>query len=778
MEYEILCGKITTAERLADRFLNCQSSVSSDLDKTYMGRVYTLVEILSPWFPTAQVGQNIITNFTNYYYNSDSESTSDLVNFEESLKKVNQTLSQIVQNGETDWIGKLNAILAVVIENKIHLAQTGHAEVYIFRDGKVNHITYGLADSQIEQQPLKTFSNITSGELKSHDKILIANPELFKYLDIEVLRQIITLGSTKESILQIAKLLKRKKIKSINALVLEVLTNQEASKVAIDDLADTIHLDKPIESFSIWFERFWKQILSPILRFTKDNIKKIGIKTWELTKKTYSHSKKSAGQLHQKYQQIKKEKQAKIAQNAEHYKEPVREPAKEPLLEKKIIDPADLFEKEFMSEENNNNEGLLKDEEINYSPELKVHYYEQKQKNKNDLWKNISNNLMAFFNPIYNYAKKIVKFIFKRQHRSYLLILLAVIILSTVGYLVISQRGQKEVPDLSGVQNILKESEIFAKEAKTAIVQNDLEKGKQLYAKAIEKALPMYLGNNILKNEAFNIINSSYQDLDKLTNTTRFMKLEPILSLEQNPRDIFVYGNKVYFVTQNEIYQGMIGSSSTVDKVASLPKANGDFQFGTISDNALYLYTSSQKVYKLDLENKNFDLAKAEGTWETANNAAFYADNIYLLDGITGQIYKHAKNDDTFASGEEYISSPSINIKNGISLAIDGSLYILKNNSEVVKLQKSKLLDFTLKDIPTPWSKIEKPVKIYTDVDAPSIYILDAGQKRVLEFDKEGQFIHQYALPDTFDKINDFWVSTKSKKIWFTNDKSLYEFSI
>ena len=80
MQYEIQYARLATTEKLPDRFLNAQIKANSDLAKAGMGEVFMLVEILTPWLPTAQIGQSIISTFAESYY--DSGSTSDLVNFE------------------------------------------------------------------------------------------------------------------------------------------------------------------------------------------------------------------------------------------------------------------------------------------------------------------------------------------------------------------------------------------------------------------------------------------------------------------------------------------------------------------------------------------------------------------------------------------------------------------------------------------------------------------------------------------------------------------------
>src|SRR3972149_6264581 len=202
MAYEIQFARITNAGKLQDRFLTCQEIESNDFSKAGLGKVFTFLEILSPWFPTAQIGQLIITNFAKYYY--EGSSTSDLVNFENALKNVNENLAQITQEGETDWIGNLNGLMMAIVGSNMHIAPSGQVEGYLFRDGKVNHLTEGLSDANAVH-PLKTFSNIISGELKNQDKILIANKELFNHITLDSIRQIVSISNPQEAALQISR---------------------------------------------------------------------------------------------------------------------------------------------------------------------------------------------------------------------------------------------------------------------------------------------------------------------------------------------------------------------------------------------------------------------------------------------------------------------------------------------------------------------------------------------------------------------------------------------
>lgn len=748
MQYEIQYARLATTEKLPDRFLNAQLKANSDLTKAGMGEVFMLVEILTPWLPTAQIGQSIINTFAESYYNSGS--TSDLVNFEESLKKINTNLAKIIQEGETEWIGKLNSTLGVVVENKLHLAQAGKAEAYVFRDGKTNHLTEGLAQA-VEPHPLKTFSNITSGELKTHDKVLIANPELFNHISLDNLQEIISMSTPYEAIMQIAKLLKKQKVNKVNALIINLLTSDELAKIPVTNEEDTVYLDKPLESVWIGVIKFWQQFMYPLFKI--------------LGRSTQKAASRSAG-------------------FTKNYIKTLQEKRKEKQPPKK----RDLFEKEFIDDTGNNN--LLKDEEIQYSPDLEVHYYNQRQKKKENKFGN-------FFAILNNGAKKVFSFLkdkFKNRRLRPYFYIVAAIILILILVLTISckRKSTNSNLNLNEAQTTLHSAENAEKDAKSAVLAKDNEKAKSLFAQAISSAQKIS-DFPIVGGDAKKVLTDSYAELDKLTSTTRYDNLSPLLSASEDISGIFILSSNGYLVSKNNIYSGLLSGGKT-QKVATLPSNTGDFSFGTAISTNIYLYTTSQKIYEFTSGSNKIDLAKTGSSWETANAGAAYASSFYLLDGIVGQIYKHPSSSDSFSAGEAYINSSSIDIKNGISLAIDGSLYILKRDGNALALSKGKLQDFSLADIPTPYNKIEGATKIFTDTDTPSIYILDNGpengssttdlkalgvnQKRILEFDKSGHFIHQYALPNNLGSISDFSVSSKSKKVWFSAGKNLYEISI
>jgi len=80
-------------------------------------------------------------------------------------------LAQLAEHGQVSWIGKLNAVAAVIEKNNIHLAATGTASAFLVRGKSLSNVSEGQ-ESGKTFNPLKTFSGSGHGRLDDKDKII------------------------------------------------------------------------------------------------------------------------------------------------------------------------------------------------------------------------------------------------------------------------------------------------------------------------------------------------------------------------------------------------------------------------------------------------------------------------------------------------------------------------------------------------------------------------------------------------------------------------------
>ncbi len=164
--------------------------------------------------------------------------------------------------------------------------------------------------------------------------------------------------------------------------------------------------------------------------------------------------------------------------------------------------------------------------------------------------------------------------------------------------------------------------------------------------------------------------------------------------------------------------------------------------------------------------------AKAE---QTITDIVVFGVRLYTLDTLNGQIFRHRRIEDTFESGEAWLTDDSASLTNAVSLAIDGSVYVLKDNGNVIRLSSgSKDNDFVLAEIdPT----LEHGTKLFTDENSEQLYILDRTGKRVVVFGKNGSLVAQYTS-DSFDDLNDMVVDEGSASIYVLNGPRVYKIGL
>ena len=245
-------GRIATTERVADRILRsgvlasekpeCQQSGSPGNKVPWggpLGRLAYIIEVESPLFLQSAVADRITKTLADEYFNQ-TDSAEALYQFERAIKKVNLALADLTKTGETDWVGNLHAIIALLLDDQILVTQTGNARAYLFRKLKISHITEGLQEEHVPH-PLKTFSNLVTGQLQPEDRILLSSQTLFTYIPLDRLRQIILTYLPAKAAEQIARSLRREHVKTVSAIT--ILAGETA--IQPEEEADSvIYLDQ------------------------------------------------------------------------------------------------------------------------------------------------------------------------------------------------------------------------------------------------------------------------------------------------------------------------------------------------------------------------------------------------------------------------------------------------------------------------------------------------------------------------------------------------------
>jgi hypothetical protein len=161
-----------------------------------------------------------------YYINPRRSAPESL---EASLHKVNVALSELVEHGNTNWLGRFDAAICSIEKNILHFSVTGSARVILIRNGILTDISEGLEPESDEAHPIKTFVNVSSGKLEDADRIIITTGDIFEIFSPTELKKS-SLRFPGEKFIQFIKTALVNELDLAGTIILEVQHPAEAEK--------------------------------------------------------------------------------------------------------------------------------------------------------------------------------------------------------------------------------------------------------------------------------------------------------------------------------------------------------------------------------------------------------------------------------------------------------------------------------------------------------------------------------------------------------------------
>jgi len=156
--------------------------------------------------------------------------------------------------------------------------------------------------------------------------------------------------------------------------------------------------------------------------------------------------------------------------------------------------------------------------------------------------------------------------------------------------------------------------------------------------------------------------------------------------------------------------------------------------------------------------------------WQSPVSLGAFGSAVYILDSGVGEIWKYTIN--SAGAVRKRWLAPGVNpdFANVVDLTIDGDIWVLDQNGTVRQYSQGASTGFAIAD----WGdQIGEARAIATD--DTYVYVLDRSQKRVVAFDKQGNYQKQYQS-DQLATASDMVVA--AGKILFLSSGVLYQISI
>ncbi len=245
------------------------------------------------------------------------------------------------------------------------------------------------------------------------------------------------------------------------------------------------------------------------------------------------------------------------------------------------------------------------------------------------------------------------------------------------------------------------------------------------------------------------------QNLGTLGNADSLLKLPQFLAVQIGKTVVS------YNLASGQVQDGALLSSETITRAVPLGAQTAVVYNG----QALMVWDYQKHQFSAP-----FTLSVPQQN-DSVGLALYPVNNrVYMVNKATRQVV-------SYLAGSS-LSKPVVSVanaqdaSNAIDLAVDGSIYVL-SSSGVAKYQSGKPADFQLPFMYTPFSG---KGRIATAKDYKNIYILDAGNNRIIIVDKKGTLVQTLVSKD-FTKLKDFTVDEANKTMYILNDSSLLKVS-
>lgn len=731
-----------------------------DADKEMLaGKLFALIEIESKKANDLKIINFFIENLNNNYYQNEKMILRERVKtvkvehiFESALAKTNKNLAEFLRAEKIKLNPKLlNATVGVIYESDLHFSSIGKNKAFLVYKNKndLNQKKYGLADIAKESReterkmplsPSKLFSNVISGSIPKYGYFIFTNEALPEYLSNKQLIDITTTlppASAAEQIkndlsrinyyvsflaLIIKNTLGYTKEKPILA-ALPATTEESISRLnKVEEKTEKLMAPRGLINFKKWF-------VFPIALISKINIKLFG--------KSGIEPKSSKETLRDKV--FFKKKTGFI-----------------------------IFKKIWLFAKN-----------VIFSIINLIVYIFKLLTNKEKLFelaKKIKTAPVAIrikIQALYLWFKNLNK-------RNKILVALTVVFLLLFAQgIVVSGFKNKKIVEGEAYLNLIKPIEQKLNQVEASLLYNNEEGSKALLGeiKGLLEQLPRKTNEQIKQYDTYN---KKYNEL--LEKIMRVVKIDnpseladfAKLSAGANPENIIISSanGKIY---AGDSGQKKIYSLNLTDKtITSITKDNlpaGLKYPASVKDDNIY-YLNGGNVILLNAKNDEISslTINLKNGPQNILGMASYNNKLYLIDKKDSQIYSYVKSGNGFPVGVAWFKTAA-DLSDAASLSIDGSIYILKTNGQLLKYLKGKEEEFKLDSVEPA---IEEAKKIMVSPELDYIYILEPAKQRLVVFDKTGKFILQYKS-DQFTDLKDFTVDEKKKVIYFLNGSSVFE---
>jgi outer membrane protein assembly factor BamB len=180
-----------------------------------------------------------------------------------------------------------------------------------------------------------------------------------------------------------------------------------------------------------------------------------------------------------------------------------------------------------------------------------------------------------------------------------------------------------------------------------------------------------------------------------------------------------------------------------------------------LQDFAVYSLDDARKLWMAEGDQLHDVTPADRDKWKTPAAISLFADNLYVLDAETGQLWKHESDDGLkFGPAVGYLATPlAPNTTRG--LAVDGDVWIVTSAGDIQRFRRNPVVTTASRiDFVPRWEGTAPRASAIQAIESQrAIYVLDAAGRLVIQLTRDGRELARFALPPGLPDASGFYVS-------------------
>ncbi|MFA6197787.1 MAG: hypothetical protein WC734_01355 [Patescibacteria group bacterium] len=733
----------------------------SEAEFQSLGRLFGVFQIVPGNDQARRIIDLIITSAKNFHYQQ-LESNVELA-FENTLKQLNEVLSNEMTQGSAGWLDDCNMLLGVLKDNDLFFTQTGDIQAFLAHKMHFLNILEKTRGVESRINPLKIFSQTIAGQIASGDTIVFGTTSLLDYLSQERLRTIVQSNSAHQSCVALENLLSPNSgRRGFGALIFKLMPETVPAQSQPRPLSQPDPRGSASQESMeqlMGREESTNQLLSP--------------SAWL----NFKHAANSVrDQANRVFGKLTNKRRGVVPR---------------PMPPAQLYVPSRDLQKPIRHTQHPSNWiiwlgriyvgirsiGRLGQQAARFLVGL-VSGGQKVRQSLHHLPTRAANSVDA---------KVSVWQKLNRQRKVTLIVAIVLIFIFAEGMVIIGKQRDKAT-QTKAYQNAITVARQKIDEADAALLYANEDSARNLISEARAQIASIpekqrqkkYLSDVIDIENKLGVINEKIKHVITIAEPTVLSNLADTTTGISPAGLMGLLNGKIVTAATNQksLYVTDIESKTTTtvalpDTLASEPVVtaplNAKQGLVLFQDNTLLQYdASNNSITPLTIEFPNQD--------KTLVSGAVYVDRLYFVDTKNNTILRHTRAGKAYSKGTSWLRDAAIKLDTTKALAVDGSVYILRDDGSVTKYTGGEVdSSFTLTATDPALSN---PTKLYATTSSDMLYVLDPTNKRLVAYTKAtGKFKQQYTS-DKFDALIDFTIDPGAKKAYLLNGTMVYQIEL